>query len=195
MVSVANAAPIHRLAVQGSCNDLDVASLQGVPALTDNDTDGGRRPRDVTPYRQYTDSTLFDLIVLPLHGHGPLAFPARGKMDCAGDTNVVAKEVVEAAGLLGQLKDVEDSENSVGFHSLNGNVFSPTKQIQIYWRLPNDRKARTTMFYVAEQSPYQLLFGQNWIEGNGQIFKLQPAIMALVGPFVSKGALSRGVHP
>ncbi|KAK6397988.1 hypothetical protein LTR65_003068 [Meristemomyces frigidus] len=172
---------LARLAMK-PCNDTKALPLQSETTLDEHaatvDYTSCRRPRDLTSYRQYTDPTLFDLVILPNNGTEITTYPARGKMDCAGDTNVASLELVMAAGLGPQLQDVT---SEVSFQMLNGISFSPEKQITVSWRLPNDRKTRATHFYVAAQSPYQLLFGQDWMESSHDVFKHQPALLPIVG--------------
>lgn len=166
----------------------DPMSLTDDVALDhDRDHDGGqsgfRRQRESTVCRQYTDPTLFDLFVIPTHGNG---LPARGKMDCAGDTNVVAQDWIDDAGLGDTLEDVQEE---VEFDMLEGHKYKPKKFARLHWRLPNDRTIRTTEFYVAERSPYQMIFGQKWMERSGVNLKNPPALLAIVGRWVPKGML------
>ena len=133
--------------------------------------------------RQYTDPTLFDLTIMPMRQHGPEYLPARGKMDTGAECNVIDLNLVKKAKLEDQLEDVDEP---VSFSVLDDIKFIPKKRITLHWRLPNDRKARTTEFYLANNSWFELIYGLEWIEHNADVSQKVRTMLPLVKEHHSK---------
>lgn len=116
-------------------------------------------------------------MIIATDRHGLRYVPARGKLDTAADCNVVALDLVIRAGLGSHLEDIIEP---MSFAGLDGVKFRPTKKLSLDWRLPNDHRVRTTRFFVARTSPYELLYGRQWMQENRTLHVQLDALLVTV---------------
>ena len=130
--------------------------------LRDQQTDLGRRlagtakPTAKQRTQSGEDPTTFDAYIMGANGH----VVGRGLLDSGCDDNWITLDVVKRAGLESTVTKEAYSRTFVGF---GGHGVRPIGKIKITWFANNAPKTRETVYYVAEDGPFDVLLGSRFI--------------------------------
>ncbi|THW88996.1 hypothetical protein D6D15_05575 [Aureobasidium pullulans] len=121
------------------------------------------------------DLSITDSTITVTHEDKPRYISARAKYDTGSEVNFTSSEFVTENGLTPLLNRLKDPEIFVG---LNNQEYHVKHTIVLHWCGSRMHKVRTTTFFVADEVPYDILLGNEFILRN-RVFDPQRAALAL----------------
>jgi len=132
-----------------------------------------------------TDPTLFDAVVIRTsNSQEPKYYPARGKMDGGADCNLTNMQLLKRMELE---HDVEKVEDHPCYLMAGGMTFEPKYKIRLCWHTATARKVLETEFYVTDDEPFDLLFGNGFMREHGGVIGRRPGYVGLLVRHETKG--------
>jgi hypothetical protein len=141
-------------------------------SLSTSEMSGGIRTRRAVVD---TDRSVTDSTITVIHEDEPRYIAARAKYDTGSDFNFTSSAFVTKHGLSTLLEILDNAEVFVG---LNSQEYHVKHTIVLHWCASTMHKTRTTTFFVADEVPYDILLGNEFIIQNG-IFEGRRAVLAL----------------
>ncbi|KAG9671318.1 hypothetical protein KCU99_g5701, partial [Aureobasidium melanogenum] len=121
------------------------------------------------------DPSITDSTITVIHEDKPRYIAARAKYDTGSDVNFTSSAFVVENGLSPLLEELDHSEIFVG---LNDQEYHVKHTVVLHWCAATMHKARTTTFFVADEVPYDILLGNEFIIRN-RVFEPQRTVLAL----------------
>ncbi|KAG9585507.1 hypothetical protein KCU77_g9923, partial [Aureobasidium melanogenum] len=121
------------------------------------------------------DPSITDSTITVIHEDKPRYIAARAKYDTGSDVNFTSSAFVAESGLSSLLEELDHSEIFVG---LNDQEYHVKHTVVLHWCAATMHKARTTTFFVADEVPYDILLGNEFIIRN-RVFEPQRTVLAL----------------
>ncbi|KAH0361933.1 hypothetical protein KCU65_g8392, partial [Aureobasidium melanogenum] len=131
-----------------------------------------------TAYRHSSvsiDPSITDSTITVIHEDKPRYIAARAKYDTGSDVNFTSSAFVVENGLSPLLEELDNAEIFVG---LNDQEYHVKYTVVLHWCAATMHKARTTTFFVADEVPYDILLGNEFIIRN-RVFEPQRTVLAL----------------
>jgi hypothetical protein len=111
-------------------------------------------------------SLTIGTIVL-IHKEKPTYVPVRAKFDTGSDANFIPYSLVHAHGLQESLVELEDEGPDANtFQGLDNHEYQFRHTITLSWCAMTMNRVRNTLFYVADNVPYDMLLGNDFIRDN-----------------------------
>jgi hypothetical protein len=110
-----------------------------------------------------------NVTIVVQRGEPPRSYyiPLRAKVDTGCDKNLISMQILKERGynpeeFSEKFKPVEE-DLEVHFEGINGFAFSPEYAINLTWYYNNNMSMQQGLFYVVEESPFDMLFGsEQW---------------------------------
>ena len=125
------------------------------------------------------DPTIFNASILRSIEDGPEWTVGRGILDSGCGENWVALDFIRRAYLERKITQVPHSSLYTGFGNQN---IEPKGKIKITWYANNGSKTRETEFLVADQGPFDLLLGRQFIFSENIFIFNQAALVLRAAP-------------
>ncbi|KAJ8106800.1 hypothetical protein OPT61_g9303 [Boeremia exigua] len=109
------------------------------------------------------------VVILPKHSSEdrPSYVPILAKYDTGADGNFISINFVRHHDLVDRLVEIqEDGSVETVFYGLDGHEYRITHTVTLHWCSATMNKIRHTLFHVAEEVPYDLLLGNDFIMEN-----------------------------
>jgi hypothetical protein len=121
------------------------------------------------------DYSITNSTITVTHEDAPRYIAARAKYDTGSDVNFTSSAFVADNRLSALLETLEKAEIFVG---LNSKEYHVKHTIVLHWCASTMHKTRTTTFFVADEVPYDILLGNEFIINN-RVFEPERTVLAL----------------